>query len=97
MYALIGHGFGLGVAFPTYMLTTAAGNLGAMVPSTPGYVGVFDAPAKYVLVLSGVPNSLAASYILVLHAALLVPVIALGLFFLWQFGLSLRTFQTKAN
>jgi len=77
------------------MLTTAAGNLGAMVPSTPGYVGVFDAPAKYVLVLSGVADSLAASYILVVHVALLVPVIALGLIFLWQYGLSLNSLRTK--
>lgn len=95
MYALIGVGFGLGQPFPTFMLTTAAGNLGAMIPSTPGYVGVFDAPAKYVLVLSGVPDSLAASYILVVHAALLVPVIALGLVFLWQYGLSLANLRAR--
>lgn len=97
MYAMIGQGFGLGRSFPTYMLTTAAGNLGAMVPSTPGYVGVFDAPAKYVLVLSGVPDSLAASYILVLHATLLVPVIALGLVFLWQYGLTLTGLQRRPD
>jgi hypothetical protein len=89
MYALIGQGFGLGQPFSTYMLTTAAGNLGAMVPSTPGYVGVFDAPAKYALVFAGVPDGLATSYTLVLHAALLLPVILLGLYYLWREGLSL--------
>ncbi len=93
MYALIGQGFGIGQPFGVYMLTTAAGNLGAMVPSTPGYVGVFDAPAKYVLVLSGVADSLATSFTLVLHAALLVPVILLGLVYLWQTGLSLQGVQ----
>ena len=89
MYALIGQGFGLGQPFSTYMLTTAAGNLGAMVPSTPGYVGVFDAPAKYALVFAGVPDGLATSFTLVLHAALLLPVILLGLYYLWREGLSL--------
>lgn len=90
MYALIGRGFGIDQPFSTFMLTTAAGNLGAMVPSTPGYVGVFDAPAKYALLLSGVPDGLATTFTLVLHAALLLPVILLGLLFLWQEGLSLR-------
>jgi uncharacterized membrane protein YbhN (UPF0104 family) len=77
------------------MLTTAAGNLGAMVPSTPGYIGVFDAPAKYVLVLSGVADGLATSFTLVLHAALLIPVILLGFVFLWQAGLSLRSLRQQ--
>jgi uncharacterized protein (TIRG00374 family) len=95
MYALIGAGFGLGQPFAVYMLTTAAGNLGAMVPSTPGYIGVFDAPAKYVLVLSGVADGLATSFTLVLHAALLMPVILLGFVFLWQEGLSLRGLQQQ--
>ena len=95
MYALIGAGFGLDQPFAVYILTTAAGNLGAMVPSTPGYIGVFDAPAKYVLVLSGVADGLATSFTLVLHAALLIPVILLGLVFLWQEGLSLQGLQRQ--
>ncbi len=95
MYALVGLGFGIQQPFTTFMLTTAAGNLGAMVPSTPGYVGVFDAPAKYVLILSGVADGLATSYILVLHAALLLPVILLGLYYLWREGLSLRGLQIR--
>lgn len=95
MYALVALGFGIGQPFGVYMLTTAAGNLGAMVPSTPGYVGVFDAPAKYVLVLSGVADGVATSFTLVLHAALLIPVILLGFVFLWQEGLSLQGLQRQ--
>lgn len=97
MYWLIAQGFAIRQPFATFMLTTAAGNLGAMVPSTPGYVGVFDAPAKYALVLSGVPDAAATPYILVLHVALLAPVIALGLFFLWREGLSVSTLAGKAE
>jgi glycosyltransferase 2 family protein len=66
-----------------------------MVPSTPGYIGVFDAPAKYVLVLSGAADGLATSFTLVLHAALVIPVILLGLVFLWQAGLSLQGLQRQ--
>jgi hypothetical protein len=97
MYWLIAQGFAIQQPFTTFMLTTAAGNLGAMIPSTPGYVGVFDAPAKYVLVLAGVPDAAATSFILVLHAALLLPVIALGLFFLWREGLSMGTLAGKSE
>ncbi len=95
MYALIAQGFGIQQPFATFMLTTAAGNLGAMIPSTPGYVGVFDAPAMSVLVLAGVPDAAAASFVLVLHAALLVPVVALGLFYLWRDGLSMSVLTGK--
>jgi len=96
MYALIGQGFGLGRPFSAFMLATAAGNLGAMVPSTPGYVGVFDAPAKYALVFAGVGNDLATSYVLVVHGALLVPVVILGLYYVWQEGVSLWPGRSEA-
>lgn len=96
MYALIGQGFGLNKPFSAFMLATAAGNLGAMVPSTPGYVGVFDAPAKYALVLAGVGNDIAASYVLVVHAALIMPVVLLGLYYVWQEGASLRPGRLEA-
>ena len=89
MYVLIALGFGIALPFTVFLLAAAFANLVTIAPSTPGYVGVFDAPIVYTLTLFGVDQSLATSYTLVLHAALYVPVTLLGFYYLWRAGLSL--------
>ncbi len=90
MYWMVAIGFGISKPFAMYVLATALGNLASIAPSTPGYVGVFDGPIKYVLTqLYGVEPNLAVGYTLLLHAALLIPVTLLGFFYLWRAGLSL--------
>jgi uncharacterized protein (TIRG00374 family) len=91
MYAIVALGFGLGLGFPAYMLTTAVANLGAMVPAAPGYVGTFDFGALASLRLFNASPGQAAGYVLVLHLALLAPVTLLGFYYLWRANLSLRT------
>jgi uncharacterized protein (TIRG00374 family) len=91
MYYIIGNwGFGLMQANPpggpmpihAYTMTTAAANLSTLVPSSPGYLGVFDGVAKLVLTqLFHLDGSLAISYAVILHATLLFPVTFLGLYF----------------
>lgn len=89
MYVLIAVGFGIAKPFPVFLLAAAFANLVTIAPSTPGYVGVFDAPIVYTLMLFGVNQNLATSYTLVLHAALYLPVTLLGFYYLWRAGLSL--------
>ncbi len=90
MYVMVGFAFGLDKPFAMYILATAAGNLISIVPSTPGYVGVFDAPIRLVLTeLYHVEPNLAASYTIVLHAALLIPVTLLGFYYAWRAGLDI--------
>jgi uncharacterized protein (TIRG00374 family) len=89
MYVFVAWGFGLQQPFTLFGLACGVGNLAAIVPSTPGYIGPFDAAVKYALVLFGVADGLATSYTLVLHAALLLPPILLGFYYLWREGLSL--------
>src|SRR5579875_1891070 len=85
MYFVIMLGFPFPVHFAAALLGAAAANIGTMVPSSPGYVGTFDLPLQLVLVeVFAVARAEATSYTLVLHAVLVVPVIALGLLFLWQ-------------
>jgi glycosyltransferase 2 family protein len=73
--------FGMGVA-----------NLGTMIPAAPGYVGTFDVPLAAVLELAfNVPRASAIGYTLVVHAALVVPVVLIGLLLIWREGLSLRS------
>lgn len=54
------------------MLMTAVVNLFTTIPSTPGYVGTFDAPGIAILTQFGVVHAVAAGYTLVLHVCLVV-------------------------
>lgn len=96
MYAVLALAFGINLSFPIYLLTTAVANLVTIVPSTPGYVGVFDAAVKAVLSFFGVESNLATSYVLLLHAALILPVVILGIYFTWRMGLSLGQLQKSS-
>ncbi|MGH2457550.1 MAG: lysylphosphatidylglycerol synthase transmembrane domain-containing protein, partial [Chloroflexota bacterium] len=97
MYFVVGLGFGFTLGFPAYMLTAAVANLGAMVPAAPGYVGTFDVGALASLSLFGASPGPAGGYVLVLHAALLVPVTLLGFYYLWRANLSLRTLGQRVR
>lgn len=97
MYAVLAIGFGITVPFAVFVLATAVANLVTIVPSTPGYIGVFDAPVRYILELFGVNVNVAASYVLLLHAALIIPVVILGLVFTWRMGLSLGQLQKSSR
>jgi len=96
MYATLALGFGIVLPFSVFVLATAVANLVTIVPSTPGYVGVFDVPVKAILALFGVNESVAASYTLLLHAALIVPVVFLGLALMWRLGLSLGQLRKQS-
>ncbi|MEW5720074.1 MAG: lysylphosphatidylglycerol synthase transmembrane domain-containing protein [Chloroflexota bacterium] len=95
MYVVIAWGFDIVLPFPVFLVACAFANLVTIAPSTPGYVGVFDAPVVYVLTTFGIEPNLATSYTLVLHAALILPVTLLGIFYVWRAGLSL-TQMTRA-
>lgn len=97
MYGVLALGFGITVSFPVFVLATAVANLATLVPSTPGYVGVFDAPVRYILELFGVNVNVATSFTLLLHAALVIPVVLLGLVFTWRLGLSLGQLQKRSS
>ena len=96
MYWVIALGFNMVLPFAVFLLACAFANLVTIAPSTPGYIGVFDAPVVYVLTLFGVEQNLAASYTLILHAALVIPVTLLGFYYLGRAGLSLGQ-MTRAS
>ena len=68
----------LHVPFTVLMLMTAVVNLFTTLPSTPGYVGTFDAPGIAILTAHGVAKTVATGYTLVLHIALWLPITVLG-------------------
>ena len=87
-FVMLGFGFDSGV--PSLVAGMVAANLATVIPSSPGYIGTFDVPLQSVLSDSfGLAAPLAASYTLVTHAVLLVPVALVGLVLLSREELSL--------
>jgi glycosyltransferase 2 family protein len=96
-YWFVMHAFPFEVSFLVLMLMTAVVNLATTLPSTPGYVGTFDLPGIAVLTAFGVPAALAASYTLVLHVALWLPITALGAVFMLMDHMGWRDFGQAAE
>ena len=96
MYFLIALGFDLQDYFSSMsllvgvlILTTATSNMGTAIPSTGGGVGPFEFFAQATLVFFSVDVSVASAYVLVLHAALLLPITVLGVVYVWLSNSSL--------
>lgn len=70
---------GLHFSFGVAILLIAAMGLASALPSTPGYVGIYQFVAVTVLVPFGVPKDLALAYILVAQAASYLVTAAVGL------------------
>ncbi|GBD21519.1 hypothetical protein HRbin28_01968 [bacterium HR28] len=89
MYGLIARGFGLDLSAALVLLATAVANLATLIPSSPGYVGPFEAGILLALSgLAGLPRAAVFSYAIVLHGALYLPITLVGLAFWWQHQLS---------
>lgn len=76
---LVAKGLGLPLTFPVAMLLLAGLGLGSALPSTPGYVGVYQFVAVSILVPFGISRDGALAYILVMQATGYVMVLLLGL------------------
>jgi uncharacterized protein (TIRG00374 family) len=84
-YWLVSFAFDLHLSYVGILLMGGVVNLLTALPSLPGYIGTFEAGIK-ILERIGAPSGQAGSYILVLHAILLVPVTLLGLVFMAREG-----------
>ncbi len=85
-YWLVSFAFpGLQLTYPTILLMGGIVNLATALPSPPGYVGTFELGIP-LLESIGAPHNVAAGYVLVLHAILLVPVTLLGLILMAREG-----------
>jgi len=81
--------FDLRLPFSAPAFVLCVTTLAMLVPSSPGYVGVFDYLTVLSLTLFSVEKGLALSYALVLHALGYVVLTVLGIAFLWMEGYSL--------
>ena len=89
MYYLIAISFGLNnFVTPAELiglsiLLTSVSNLATSIPTAGGGIGTFEASAVATLILLDIDANVAGAYIIVLHAALLLPVTFLGLIYIW--------------
>ena len=96
-YWIIMQAFPFDVSFGTLMLLNGFLNLFTIIPSSPGYIGTFDAPGIALLTALGIESQNAAGYTLLLHAALWLPVTLLGAFFFLQKGISWNETISRAK
>lgn len=102
MYYLVALGFDLQDQFDSLALMIAAmlvltsmSNLATSIPSSQGSVGPFEFFAFLSLVFLGVSSGVASAYAVVLHLALLLPVIATGFLHLAIHSVSLSELTRK--
>jgi len=96
-YWLVSFAFAdLHLSYVSIILMGGAVNLATALPSLPGYIGTFEIGIK-VLEGIGAPSAAAGSYVLVLHAILLLPVTLLGLVFMALEGVHLAEMEEAAR
>ena len=90
-FQLLFPAFGIDVGFAGAVILQSAIVFGIAVPSSPGFVGVFEAAIVVTLALYGVPQDRALAYALTYHAATFLPITLMGLFSAYRTGLGWKT------
>jgi uncharacterized protein (TIRG00374 family) len=87
---------GVQVPLTATLFALAVIAMGVAIPSTPGFVGVFEASALAALTVYGVPGDLAGAWAVVYHVISWLPVTAFGLVYFLRLGLSLTEIRNAA-
>lgn len=89
--------FDLPVGFAGALLLQGLLVIGISVPSTPGFVGPFEAVIVAVLALYGIPKDPAFSYAITYHAATFMPIVLLGIWSLARTPIALSDARRSAG
>ena len=84
---IFAHGMGLTISLGQALLFMVALGLSSALPSTPGYVGIYQFVAVTVMPAFGITPSQALTYILAAQAINVVTIVLWGLVGLWHFEL----------
>ncbi|MEX0749607.1 MAG: lysylphosphatidylglycerol synthase transmembrane domain-containing protein [Dehalococcoidia bacterium] len=100
MYFMVARAFGIDEPFYVFLLLTAAANLVIAVVATQGGVGPFElVVSRTVIAFAGADNieGVANAYAIGLHALLLFPITALGLYLMWSMKLTFGDMLKSSN
>ncbi len=91
---LVMFAFHLNLSFAAAVFVLCGTAIFAILPSSPGYIGVFHLAVKLTLaIIAGIPPAVAVSYAIVLHGLTIAVLVALGLVGLRMLGLSSRELE----
>lgn len=91
------HAFGLAVPLPLALTLQALISLAIALPSSPGFVGPFEAAARAALSLGAIDSTQALGFSLPFHVvALFLPVTVIGVWSLSRTGMQLTRLETRA-
>lgn len=90
-YWLMGKAMNLEINFLLVCLIMAVANFAIMAPSTSGGVGPFEFFGVGIMLLFAYPKEEAAAYVFMVHAMILIPIIILGVIFMFAEGLNFST------
>jgi uncharacterized protein (TIRG00374 family) len=89
LFYLLMKAFAMPRAVVSTLLAGTVGNFATLIPASPASVGTFDgAVVKVLMDTAGITTERAAAYALVVHGALFIPVILVGIVMLWRSQLS---------
>lgn len=97
MYYIIAIAFDIREPFHVFLLLTAAANLAIAIVASQGGIGAFELVVSKTVVAFGVSSELGSAYAIGLHAILLFPIIALGLYLLWSMKLTFGDMLKKSQ
>jgi len=95
-FAVCFRAFGLPVPAVGAFLLQGIIGFGVALPSSPGFVGVFEAATRATLALYGIDATRAVSYAVAYHVSTFLPITLLGLYSLSQLRLRLAELRTAA-
>lgn len=93
-FVFLAFGFDLSLEASFFLLVVVSVSI--LVPSSPGFVGVYHAGTVLTLTQYGIGREDALSFALVLHAAQYIPVTLMGFYFLKKEHLSLKQLEEEA-
>lgn len=95
IFVFYAFGFDLPIYVSYFLLIVVS--ISILIPSAPGFVGVYHAGAVWALTYFDVDSAEAISCALVLHAAQFVPITVMGFYYVWKEGLSLKQLEKEAG
>jgi len=93
-FVFLAFGFKLPLEASYFLLVVVS--ISILVPSSPGFVGVYHAGTVFTLTQYGIGKEEALSFALVLHAAQYVPITLMGFYYLRKEHLSLKQLERDA-